>query len=308
MNALILRKDAPDSTAELKQEKVDIPTPSETQVLVKVMASKLNPSDLLNATGGFPYTTYSRIPGRDYAGVVVKAPGDATLERKNVYGTSGNAVGFTIDGAHAEYILLPISGISIMPHKLEHAEAACVGVVYTTALMLIQRAQINRDQSSEMSVLIIGERGNVGTAIRNLLYARYPNIKITAANRCEGKMSLPSEGKFDVIFSTVPSTQTMQSALSLLDKHGKLLFIAATRPKSPKLEIDPLEFYRNEWSLLGINSLNITIEESKLLMDELASLFDSGQLSMPKDKAPRTVPFANARQAYADKLNAVFLM
>lgn len=308
MNAIVLRRDATDSAVTLELETRPVPEPSDLQALIRVHASKLNPSDLLNAAGGFPYTTYPRVPGRDYAGVVVKAPGRPELEGTDVFGTSGNALGFTLDGAHAEYILVPISAVTKMPETLTHAQGGCVGVVYTTALLMIKRAQMDLGQMQNGSILIIGERGNVGTAVRDLLHLQCPNIQPTAANRSNGEIALPQAAKFDVIYSTVPDTATLQSALGMLNKHGKLVFIATTRPKTIKLEIDPLQFYRDDLSLFGVNSLNSSIDESKILMDELSGMFDSGKLRMPVEKEPQALRFTEARNAYDLKRNAVLLM
>ena len=48
------------------------PKPAEGEVLVQIKAAGLNPSDAKNVLGIFPYTTLPRIPGRDFAGVVVE--------------------------------------------------------------------------------------------------------------------------------------------------------------------------------------------------------------------------------------------
>lgn len=304
MNAIVLYKSDFESHVTLQFEKRPIPVPSESEVLIKVHASKLNPSDLLNASGGFPYTVYPRIPGRDYAGVVVKAPGHPGSEGQNVFGSSGNTLGFTVDGAHAEHIVVPSHAVSKMPSNLTYQQAGCLGVVYGTALMMIQRAQIDKQGGS---ALIIGESGNVGTAIKDILRILYPSLLVTAANRVDGKMSFPQADKFDVIFSTVPDTASLQKALHMLNKSSKLIFIATTRPKTESLEIDPMQFYRDDLSLIGVNSLNISLQENKLLMDDLSDLFKSGKLKLPTDKEPTAIPFRDAKQSYEQKVNAVFL-
>lgn len=90
---------------------VDVPTPTPTadQVLVQVKAAGLNPSDVKNVLGRFPYTTLPRIPGRDFAGVVVEGPKE--LLGQAVWGT-GKDLGFNRDGSHAEYLTLPASGVA----------------------------------------------------------------------------------------------------------------------------------------------------------------------------------------------------
>ncbi len=55
---------------------VELPAPvaAADEVLVQVKAAGLNPSDVKNVLGRFPYTTLPRIPGRDFAGVIVDGP------------------------------------------------------------------------------------------------------------------------------------------------------------------------------------------------------------------------------------------
>src|ERR1700724_136111 len=61
---------------KLKLEEVPVPQPKETEVLVRVIASGVNPADPLILSGKFADkfgTHLPLIPGYDIAGVVVKA-------------------------------------------------------------------------------------------------------------------------------------------------------------------------------------------------------------------------------------------
>lgn len=79
--------------AHLRLVEVPMPVPSAGEVLVKVNAAGLNPSDVKNVLGRFPYTTMPRIPGRDFAGVVVEGP--QALLGQEVWGT-GRDLGFSL--------------------------------------------------------------------------------------------------------------------------------------------------------------------------------------------------------------------
>ena len=72
------------------------PVPGAGEVLIEVRATGLNPSDLKNVLGRFPYTTTPRIPGRDFSGVVVE--GSAELLGKAVWGGTGTGFSFNRDG------------------------------------------------------------------------------------------------------------------------------------------------------------------------------------------------------------------
>ena len=79
-------------------------------------------------------TTLPRTPGRDFAGVV--ADGPAELLRTEVWGTGGD-IGFTRDGSHAEYLLLPSEAVRQKPRSLSLIEAGSIGLTYITAWLAI---------------------------------------------------------------------------------------------------------------------------------------------------------------------------
>src|SRR5215208_8304853 len=91
--------------SELRPVEVPRPVPGEGEVLIEVYAAAVNRSDVLNARGSFPFTTLPRIPGRDFAGVVVEGPQE--LLGTEVWGTGGGDLGFIRDGSHARYLPVP---------------------------------------------------------------------------------------------------------------------------------------------------------------------------------------------------------
>src|SRR3712207_4501953 len=97
MQAILIERFGDPS--ELRPTEVPRPQPQEGEVLVEVHAAAVNRSDVLNARGSFPFTTLPRIPGRDFAGVVVGGLDD--LVGREVWGTGGGDLGFLRDGCHA---------------------------------------------------------------------------------------------------------------------------------------------------------------------------------------------------------------
>src|SRR5215469_11639133 len=114
----------------LRIEDLPQPEPQEDEVLVKVAAASINPSDTKNVLGKMEGTILPRTPGRDFAGTVVA--GAKEWIGKEVWGSGGDT-GFTRDGAHAEYIVVPSQGVAPKPSRLSMAEAAAVGTNYITA-------------------------------------------------------------------------------------------------------------------------------------------------------------------------------
>jgi len=64
------------------------PVPQHGEVLVKVQAAAINPSDVKNVMGRMSQTTFPRTPGRDFAGVIEQGPAD--LIGRSVFGTGGD--------------------------------------------------------------------------------------------------------------------------------------------------------------------------------------------------------------------------
>src|SRR5262245_54844536 len=156
MRALRFHKSG--ALSELRVEDVPKPAPGPGEVLVRVRAAAVNPSDVRNVQGGFPQTTLPRTPGRDFAGVVEEGPSQCV--GREVFGTGGG-LGFTRDGSHAEYLVVPVEGVVEKPARLSFEEAAAVGVGYMTAWSaLVAAGQLRSGET----VLILGVTGAVGSA------------------------------------------------------------------------------------------------------------------------------------------------
>ncbi len=149
MKALQFLKTGDLSALQLAE--LPMPVPAAGEVLVQIKAAGLNPSDVKNVLGRFSYTTLPRVPGRDFAGVVVEGP--QALLGQEVWGT-GKELGFTGDGSHAA------KGVALKPTHLSFAQAASLGVPYTTAWDALERSLVK----AETRLLVIGANGAVGSA------------------------------------------------------------------------------------------------------------------------------------------------
>src|SRR5271170_7347035 len=96
--------------AVLTIQEIPKPEPRNGEVLIQIKATAINPSDVKNVAGHFK-SPLPRVPGRDYAGVVVAGNAEKGLE---VWG-SGAGFGVDRDGAQAEYIVVPAEWISQKP-------------------------------------------------------------------------------------------------------------------------------------------------------------------------------------------------
>src|ERR1700692_894587 len=152
------------SLDDLRVEEVTVPIPAEGEVLVEVKAAAINPSDITNVQGKMHETTVPRIPGRDFAGTIVKGPDE--LLGQSVFGSGGN-LGFGRDGSHAEYLKIPVTAVIPLPKNLSFEQAAGIGVAYITAwAALVNAAQIQAGETA----LILGTTGAVGSAAARIAH------------------------------------------------------------------------------------------------------------------------------------------
>jgi NADPH:quinone reductase len=289
---------------------VDLPTPqadAETAV-VQVKAASVNPSDVKNVSGHFEHTVVPRIPGRDFSGVVVDGP-QAWLGAE-VWGTGGD-IGFTRDGTHAEFIKIPLAGLSRKPGSLSHAQAAAIGVNFVVAwLGTIEYAQLQGGET----IAVIGAGGGVGGAVVQIAKAR--GARVIAVDRhplsadapagrlldeyvpfdenVTGRLKALTGGAgADVVYDSVGGV-AFETALSLVKRRGRLLEISATGKR--RVEFDLIDFYHNETQLLGVDSAKLGVAESAPLMTALVEGFESGKLQGPA--IAQEFPLERAREAY----------
>jgi NADPH:quinone reductase-like Zn-dependent oxidoreductase len=283
MKALRLRRQDSASPPTVSLETLPKPALTPGHLLVKVNASAIHPSDILNARGSFGVTKFPRVPGRDFAGVVVEGPRERIGEE--VYGTSGFTQAFSEDGAHAEFILVSEGAVVPKPRNLSFAEAACIGVPFTTAALTLRRANV----SAGDVVLVLGANGAVGSAVVQL--AKSKGCRVLSATRTGGDevntakdpelsaVDALTQGKgADVVVDTVGQPALTMAAVLRLGRGGRLAFIAAPRTGPTDLALEMTDFYRKEKALIGCNTLLYSVEEFAEMMKDMTPGFEKGDL------------------------------
>ncbi|WP_394561976.1 zinc-binding alcohol dehydrogenase family protein [Aquipseudomonas alcaligenes] len=293
--------------AALRHVELARPQPDDGEVLVEVRAAGLNPSDVKNVLGRFPYTTLPRVPGRDFAGVVVEGP--AHLLGKAVWGT-GKGLGFSRDGSHAQYICLPAEGVALKPDVLSFSQAAALGVPYTTAWDGLVRSQVG----AGTRLLVIGANGAVGTAALGLAKALGAEVLAAVRNVQEQQRLLDSgiaclllgsaeqlatqveavfPGGAEVIFDTTGFW--LPAAVSALANFGRIAYIAA--PLDGMVNLPALNLYRRGGTLVGVNTLLYTPTDCARMLEQFGTLFTQGLLTPPT--AFKELPLSAGPEAYA---------
>jgi NADPH:quinone reductase len=299
MRALCFDKYGPPSVLALRE--VSIREPAAGEVLVRVLASAVNPSDVKNVAGAF-HSPLPRIPGRDYSGLVVG--GSDAWNGKQVWG-SGAAFGVARDGAHAQFVLLPIEGLSEKPARLSMVEAATVGVPYLAAWSsLVDAAGIRSGET----ILITGASGSVGHAATQI--AHWKGAKVIATDIRESASdadqliisagndlpervkSLTQGAGADLVLDCVGGPM-FEPALNSLRRGGRQ--VAITSVGKRRVEFDLIDFYHGLKRLIGVDTIQLTARDIARIMDQVREGFEQGHL---KPATTTTWPLSKAVEAY----------
>ena len=298
MNALSFDRYGPPSVLSLIER--DVPVPKRGEVLIEVKAAAINPSDIRIVEGLF-HSPLPRIPGRDYAGVVVA--GDARAGQE-VWG-SGPRFGIDHDGAYARYVVIPADWVSEKPAHLSMEQAASVGVPFITAWSaLVTEGKIQEGET----ILIVGAAGAVGRAATQIAHLK--GAKVIPAIRAKGPVPA---GTIDTLTHDIPTAvrdltdglgvelvldcvggPLFEPALTSLRVGGRHMAIVSKPVR--RVTFNLTDFYHNRTHLIGVDSLGLNGPEIATIMDELRPGFEAGALR-PFDVT--TWPLERGAEAYA---------
>jgi NADPH:quinone reductase len=268
------------------------PVAEPDEAVIAVKAASVNPSDLKNVAGAMGGTSLPRIPGRDFAGVVVDGPHEWI--GAEVWGTGGD-IGFTRDGSHAELLAIPPAALARKPEHLTFEEASAVGVNFVIAwLGAVEVAQLAPGET----IAVFGVSGGVGGAVAQVAHAL--GARVLGVDRVEPAADTPAASIIeefialdgspedtgsnvkrltagqgaDVVYDAVGGVTT-PAALAALAHRGRLVVISSVGTRT--VQIDLVDLYRNETRILGANSLNLDVAESGTRLNLLTPYFESGQ-------------------------------
>lgn len=273
----------------------EIPRPGASEVLIRVHAAGVTPSELQ----WYPTThteaganRRSAIPGHEFSGVIVAVGTDVELPvGQDVYGMND----WFADGATAEFCCAPQSAIAPKPARLTHTAAASVPIGALTAWQgLFDRAKL---QSGER-VLVHGGSGSVGVFAIQLARRAGAHVITTASSRNQDfLLRLGAEQVIDyhsqhfedivtgidVVFDGVGGT-TLNRSWDVLRPGGRLITIAASS--------EAAEDERSKQAFF-------IVEPNQVQLLEIGRLLEDGQLEPFVDAV---VPLEQAGLAYAGKV------
>jgi NADPH:quinone reductase len=280
-----------EALKNLKTHTIPDQAPHDGEAKVKILAASVNPSDVKNVQGKIARTKLPRIPGRDFAGVVVEGPREVV--GKEVWGSGGD-VGFTRDGTHAEFLVVPADALVPKPRNLSFEQAACAGVNFVTAYIgLINRAKVQRGET----LLVTGAGGGVGLAVLQL--GQIHNARLIAVDRKplqsatfeglelsgyvdtskdklrEAVHEITKGAGVNVAYDCVGG-ELFEPVLSTLGRLGRQVEITSAGTR--RVSFDLLEFYHRQLTLFGVDSIALTVTESSRLLAAMTPDFEAGRL------------------------------
>lgn len=280
----------------LKEVRVERPAPRPNEVLVRVRAAGVNPTDWKHrANGGFlgkpPF-----VLGWDVSGVVEAAgigvarfkPGD------EVFGMLPYPFGH---GSHAEYVTAPARAFAHKPSGIDHIQAGALPLVSLTAWQaLVETADIQPGQR----VLIHAAAGGVGHVAVQIAKARGAYVIGTAS---AGKHEFLREIGVDeaIDYRETDFTEAVKDVDVVLDTIGDEYSVRSLRVLRPGgivvsiLPVGSEDFYK-EAERLGVRALRMLVDASHTGMKAIAGLVEAGKL---RATIAGTFALADAAEAHA---------
>jgi len=279
----------------LKFEEVPRPEPKEDEVLVRVIASGVNPADPLTLSGKYARefgTHLPLIPGYDIAGIVEKTGAKVTNLK------AGDAVyGYpTFGGGWAEYVTVKQREVAAKPKTLNFTEAAAMPMGALTAWQaLVDTAQLQAGQT----ILIHGGSGGVGSFAVQIAKARGARVIATASTANQDLLKQLgadvaidyTKTRFEDVAKDVDAVldpvgkETLARSYDVMKKGGIVMSLVA-RP-------DPVELEKR-----GIRGGAISVHPDAEDLAEIARLVDSGKIKpVVTEVLPLSEAIAAQRQA-----------
>lgn len=279
----------------LHEVEVPRPKPGISEILVRVHAASVNPTDWKHrATGRFlgdpPF-----ILGWDLAGVVEEVGLGVTLFKP------GDAVMGMLPyphgvGAHAEYVVGPTRAFVRKPENVDFVQAGAIPLVALTAWQaLVDTAELSEGQR----VLIHAAAGGVGHVAVQIAKARGAYVIATAsAPKHEFVEGLGADDVID--YRTVDFAEAVGDVDVVLDTIGgdyQLRSLRTLKPDGIMVSTVPVaaEGLREEAERLGVRAELILVEADHAGMQAIADLVGEGKL---RARIAETFPLSDAARAH----------
>jgi NADPH:quinone reductase-like Zn-dependent oxidoreductase len=220
MKAVIHEKYGPPEVLEVVE--LDMPTPKDNEVLIKIHATTLNRTDTGMRSAAYFVSRFVTglfrpklaVTGTEFAGIVTTVGADV-----KEYKVGDKVFGFDDSsfGAHAEYKVEPSAGpMAKIPSGFSYHEVAAAGEGATYALNILEAAKVKKGQN----ILIYGASGAIGSAAVQI--CKHLGTKVTAVCGTKNVKLIKSLGADKVYdYQTEDFTGTSDKFDLIVDAVGK---------------------------------------------------------------------------------------
>ncbi|MGW4274597.1 NADP-dependent oxidoreductase [Streptomyces seoulensis] len=279
----------------LKEIELERPAPRPNEVLVRVRAAGVNPTDWKHRAQGLFLGEPPYVLGWDVSGVVEATGVGVALFRPGdeVFGMLPYPFGH---GSHAEYVTAPARAFAAKPAGIDHVQAGALPLVSLTAWQaLVERAELRAGQR----VLIHAAAGGVGHVAVQIAKARGAYVIGTAS---AGKHDYLREIGVDepVDYRTTDVTEAVRDVDVVLDTLGgetSVRSLRVLRPGGVVVSILPVgsDDFPREAERLGVRAVRMLVDADHHGMREIADLVETGRL---RPTVAGTFPLAEAAKAH----------
>ena len=272
------------SRSVIERDVADLP---DGELLIDVAFSSLNYKDGLSATGNpgvtrnFPHT-----PGIDAAGVVVESSSDRFSPGDEVI-VIGFDLGMSTSGGFAERIRVPAGWAVAMPAGLDARTAMVIGTAGFTAALCVDKLETMGLTPEDGPVLVTGSTGGVGSVAVMLLkklgyevhavtgkankHAFLQDLGATSILSREDLQEGSNRPLLKEVWAGVVDTvggDILFNAVKSLKYGGSLA--ACGLVASPQFDATVLPFILRNVNLLGVDSVELPIDEKARVWGRLA--------------------------------------
>jgi acrylyl-CoA reductase (NADPH) len=311
-SGLVVNKQEDTVTYTVEPLTVDQLSPGE--VLIEVAYSSVNFKDSLavKANGGV-IRQYPMIPGIDLSGTIVSSTDERFAVGQEVLVT-GYGTGVSHTGGFAEYARIPADWLVPLPQGLGLKDAMIIGTAgFTAALSIDQLEKHGLVKNKEAVICVTGASGGVGSlAIAMLSQLGYKNV-IALSRKKAASEQLKQLGASQVLLledflpekSKPLAKQTIDFAIDATGGEVTSTLLAQLRyggsialsgnAAGVTLNTTVLPFILRGVHLLGIDSVNVSMEERLQIWSRLATDLNICQQALTNETTLAELPAALAQ-------------
>ncbi|TDD03853.1 NADP-dependent oxidoreductase [Saccharopolyspora terrae] len=280
----------------LREAQLDKPQPGPSEVLIRVRAAGVNPTDWKHRAGQGFLAEPPRILGWDVSGVVEAIGTGVTLHKPGdeVFGMLPYPFGL---GSHAEYVTGPARAFVPKPAEVDHVQA---GAIPLAALTAWQALNDTADLQAGQRILIHAAAGGVGHLAVQIAKAKGAHVIATASkSKHEFLTGLGVDELID--YTSADFTEVVSDVDVVLDP-----IAADYRSRSLRvlrkggILVSILPYDRDELVAeadeLGVRAELMLVEADQAGMQAVRELVEAGKLRV---EIAGTFPLADAAKAHA---------